>query len=102
LIKTGIKSKTDLPDSKRDDIYTICYTSGTTGEPKGSMSTHYNFLITLEGFISRGVDINDSDVHLSYLPLAHLMERVISICIMCVGGSIGYFTGDILKLKEDM
>jgi long-chain acyl-CoA synthetase len=65
-----------------DDLATIIYTSGTTGPPKGVMLTHSNVLWTLEsvGEIMRDqTDIDDfaGKRHVSYLPMAHVMERLL-------------------------
>lgn len=59
------------------DIATIIYTSGSTGEPKGVMLTHGNIASACEGMVAHGFDLDPSrDVYLSYLPLAHVYERV--------------------------
>jgi len=44
----------------------------------------------------------NSDVHLSYLPMAHIFERLVSYSILLSGGEICMFNGDVLKLKEDL
>ncbi len=41
-------------------------------------------------------------MHISYLPLAHVFERVVQMWITYVGGSIGFFQGDTLKLLDDI
>ncbi|TYZ58166.1 hypothetical protein PybrP1_003030, partial [[Pythium] brassicae (nom. inval.)] len=84
-----------------DDISTICYTSGTTGDPKGAMVTHSNvmFGITMVGDYARLVP---SDVHLSYLPLAHIYERNVQTNAIASGASIGFYQGDAAKLMADM
>lgn len=102
IIQTGAKSATALPDPKPDTIFTLCYTSGTTGDPKGAMLTHYSVLTEIAALRRLGIDISEPDYHLSYLPLAHIFERAISMYIMTQGGSIGYFAGDVFKLKDDM
>ncbi len=84
------------------DLTTISYTSGTTGDPKGVMLTQNNVLSTLGSLQSYDFHFLSSDVHLSYLPLAHIFERLISYYIILVGGYIGYFNGDVLKLKQDL
>lgn len=102
IIQTGAKSKTTLNDPVPGTVLTLCYTSGTTGDPKGAMLTHYNLLTEIAALRKLGIDINSEDYHLSYLPLAHIFERAISMYLLVVGGSIGYFAGDVFKLKDDM
>ena len=65
-----------------DDIATIIYTSGTTGPPKGVMLSHGNIAWTLESVgqsMRDQTDIEDfaGKKHLSYLPMAHIFERLL-------------------------
>ena len=65
-----------------DDLATIIYTSGTTGPPKGVMLTHSNIVWTLESVgetMREQTDIDDfaGKKHVSYLPMAHIMERLL-------------------------
>lgn len=73
-----------------DDVATIVYTSGTTGEPKGVMLTH-------RGIISNArcgmevVGIKDGDVGLSFLPTSHVLDRVVVHYMTVVaGGTLAY------------
>ncbi len=59
-----------------DDLATIIYTSGTTGTPKGAMITHGNILSVCEAMRTFESDQRDDHVHLSFLPLAHALERM--------------------------
>ncbi len=62
-----------------DDWYTIIYTSGTTGPGKGVILTHFNCSSRIAGadeFLERyGMEVNENDVTLCFLPLAHIFDR---------------------------
>jgi hypothetical protein len=57
------------------DLATICYTSGTTGTPKGAMLSHANLIADAAGTALLLEDFQPGDRHISYLPLAHIYER---------------------------
>jgi long-chain acyl-CoA synthetase len=83
------------------DVFTFCYTSGTTGDPKGALLTHENLISAVAG-VSDRFPFQVDDRHLSYLPLAHIFERIVMAQIYMQGGSIAFFRGDPLLLIEDM
>jgi long-chain acyl-CoA synthetase len=83
------------------DIFTFCYTSGTTGDPKGALLTHENLISAVAG-VSHIFPLEFNDRHLSYLPLAHIFERIIMCQIYIQGASIAFFRGDPLFLIEDL
>ncbi|XP_029995118.1 long-chain-fatty-acid--CoA ligase 1a isoform X1 [Sphaeramia orbicularis] len=90
---------------KPEDLALICFTSGTTGNPKGAMITHGNVISNTAAFI-RVTEVHCMltlhDIHVSYLPLAHMFERVVQGVILIHGGRIGYFQGDIRLLMDDL
>ncbi|XP_047220972.1 long-chain-fatty-acid--CoA ligase 1a isoform X1 [Girardinichthys multiradiatus] len=90
---------------KADDLAIICFTSGTTGNPKGAMLTHGNVISNTAAFLKVTQIhsmLNVHDIHISYLPLAHMFERVVQGVILIHGARIGYFQGDIRLLMDDL
>lgn len=86
------------------DICTICYTSGTTGNPKGVVLTHQN---VLAGVVAVLLQLGEhrprvGDVMISFLPLAHMLERACENGVFYSGGSVGYYSGDIKELTNDL
>ncbi|XP_029962498.1 long-chain-fatty-acid--CoA ligase 1-like [Salarias fasciatus] len=88
-----------------EDMALICFTSGTTGNPKGAMLTHRNIVSNCSAFI-KITEISccmyPTDVHISYLPLAHMFERVVQGVMLVKGARIGFFQGDVKKLSDDL
>uniref|UniRef100_A0A4W4HEX5 Arachidonate--CoA ligase n=1 Tax=Electrophorus electricus TaxID=8005 RepID=A0A4W4HEX5_ELEEL len=71
----------------------------------GVMLTHGNVVADFSGFIKvtdKVIFPNQDDVLISFLPLAHMFERLIESVVYCHGGRIGFFQGDIRLLSEDM
>uniref|UniRef100_A0A8C6W063 Long-chain-fatty-acid--CoA ligase n=1 Tax=Nothobranchius furzeri TaxID=105023 RepID=A0A8C6W063_NOTFU len=88
-----------------DDLSIVCFTSGTTGNPKGVMLTHGNVVADFAGFLKvtdKVIFPNQDDCLISFLPLAHMFERLIENVVYCHGGRIGFYQGDIRLLPDDM
>ena len=66
------KRTAEVADS---DIANILYTSGTTGEPKGVMLMHYNYMEAFRTHEIRIPSLTDQDVSMNFLPLTHVFER---------------------------
>eukprot|EP01091_Cochliopodium_minus_P000050 TRINITY_DN1006_c0_g1_i1.p1 TRINITY_DN1006_c0_g1~~TRINITY_DN1006_c0_g1_i1.p1 ORF type:complete len:545 (-),score=175.28 TRINITY_DN1006_c0_g1_i1:460-2094(-) len=92
----------DNPPTSKDDVATIMYTSGTTGDPKGVMLSHGNIISMISSSVELGIKLRSDDVHISYLPLAHIFERNVQTVLFMAGGAIGFFQGDIPKLFDDI
>jgi long-chain acyl-CoA synthetase len=82
-------------------LASIVYTSGTTGEPKGVMLSHKNFIANVTDILSV-IDIRSSDSALSFLPLAHVFERTAGYyCLLIAGGQI-YYASNVTTVSSDM
>uniref|UniRef100_A0A668B062 Arachidonate--CoA ligase n=1 Tax=Myripristis murdjan TaxID=586833 RepID=A0A668B062_9TELE len=75
------------------------------GNPKGVMLTHGNVVADFSGFLKvtdKVIFPNQDDCLISFLPLAHMFERLIESVVYCHGGRIGFYQGDIRLLSDDM
>ncbi|XP_051144635.1 long chain acyl-CoA synthetase 6, peroxisomal-like [Andrographis paniculata] len=101
LLSQGRNNMIPFCPPKPEDVATICYTSGTTGTPKGVVLTHGNLVASVAG-MSLLIKFNPSDVYISYLPLAHIYERANQITAAHYGVAIGFYQGDNMKLMDDL
>uniref|UniRef100_A0A8C1B8B3 Arachidonate--CoA ligase n=1 Tax=Cyprinus carpio carpio TaxID=630221 RepID=A0A8C1B8B3_CYPCA len=79
---------------KPEDLSIVCFTSGTTGT--------FLMLDAIPMFLQSVFVPVPSDVSISFLPLAHMFERVVQTVLYSVGGRVGFFQGDIRLLPDDM
>ncbi|XVF06090.1 hypothetical protein REPUB_Repub06bG0018300 [Reevesia pubescens] len=101
LLRQGRSNLHPFSPPKPEDVATICYTSGTTGTPKGVVLTHGNLIANVAGFC-RAMKFYPSDIYISYLPLAHIYERTNQIICVYNGIGVGFYQGDNLKLMDDL
>jgi long-subunit acyl-CoA synthetase (AMP-forming) len=83
------------------DVATLIYTSGTTGTPKGVMLTHGNLAfiaVTAQEILPVGA----ADRLISYLPLSHIAEQVVSHLLSLATGACVYFAESLEKLPENL
>ncbi|KFV82204.1 Long-chain-fatty-acid--CoA ligase 1 [Struthio camelus australis] len=69
---------------KPEDLAVICFTSGTTGNPKGAMITHQNIVSNASAFVKATEKVFipcPEDILISFLPLAHMFERIVEVRI---------------------
>lgn len=79
----------------------IVYTSGTTGPPKGAMISHDNILEVMRNQ-DEAFSINEGDVGLSFLPMAHVAERILAFYGRINTGMSTYFASSIAKVLEEV
>ena len=111
IISTGsncIKEKDNQIIDKKykkilpDDIFLICYTSGTTDNPKGVMISPRSLLLMPNCMYNVGYHLTEDDITLSILPLAHIFEQMLISINLVYGTQTGYFSGSTSRLIEDI
>jgi len=86
-----------------DQLATLIYTSGTTGDPKGVMLTHNNVASNVRASMERipfDDEVRKGENMLSYLPLSHVFEKVITYMYLSLGYPI-YYIEDVEEIRED-
>ena len=81
------------------DVATIIYTSGTTGTPKGVMLTHNNLSSNIRA-TDRLIEVGPDDVSISFLPLSHVLQRMVDYMFFCSGCTVTH--GAIDSVADDM
>lgn len=85
-------------ETTESTLATILYTSGTTGEPKGVMLTHANIVSNVKAMPAI-VPFEKNAVGLSFLPMSHILERMVNYVYLAAGVSI-FYADSIDKLPE--
>ena len=89
---------------KPDDLATLIYTSGTTGTPKGVMLTHWNLASNVLSSLERmpwDIEGERGGKILSYLPLSHVFERMLSYLYLHIGYPV-WFIENIEEMLKDL
>ena len=84
-----------------DDVATLIYTSGTTGTPKGVMLTQRNLAFIAEK-ARELLPVRAGDRLISYLPLSHIAEQVVSHLLSIATGACVHFAESLEKLPENL
>ncbi|MBS1983658.1 MAG: long-chain fatty acid--CoA ligase [Bdellovibrionales bacterium] len=82
----------EIQNLSAESLATLVYTSGTEGLPKGVQLTHQNFLAVMQSLASM-IEVNDRDLTLVHLPVAHIMGRVEQMLSLGVGWTNAYSQG---------
>lgn len=100
LLENSPQSNYNFPEPS--SIFTISYTSGTTGNPKGVVLTHNSMIsvIFASELDERAVYTKDS--YLMYLPHSHIYDRIFFYLMLNGGGKVGLYSGDYNNIKSDL
>ncbi|PHJ25420.1 amp-binding enzyme domain-containing protein [Cystoisospora suis] len=104
LLEKGKDKKFEKPQLDPEDICTVIFTSGTTGVPKGVVHTNGAFVASIAGYseCNNRMNLSRQDSTLSYLPQSHIYQRGVEIILTYIGVKIGYYSGEITRLVEDI
>lgn len=102
LLDTGDPSAFSLEQAPTEtDLATIIYTSGTTGHPKGVMLTHKNICSNIRNCLPEFCFAREGDRALSFLPLNHIFEKMVSYVYLRSGVCI-YYARSLETIGEDL
>lgn len=85
----GVNDEYNMNEVKKEDLCMIMYTSGTTNNPKGVMLTHQNVISAIKGQ-NDAFPVNENDIYIGYLPLAHIIEVCCELIFLANGCKVGY------------
>ncbi len=98
FIKEGEGVQYESGEVLPSDLATIIYTSGSTGRPKGVELTHGNFMSQIRA-VHEVIPLKKEHIALSFLPLAHIFERMVMSYYLASGLSV-YFADDVKNVGD--
>jgi len=94
----GVRQRVAM--QRETDVATLIYTSGTTGSPKGVELTHRNLVWTARCGAHETIHVRPDDRQLSYLPLAHIAEQMLTLHLPLQHGGCTYFVPSLDRVPE--
>jgi len=101
LAGVSLSEPAELFEGSSDDLATIIYTSGTSGPPKGVMLSHGNLIANSRANIE-ALELDERDVILSFLPMAHSFERTGGYYTVMIGGGVTAYAQGLSKIAENL
>ena len=91
----------EVEASRPDDVALLVYTSGTTGPPKGAMITHENVICSVASVL-RSTPVLEGDEQLCFLPLCHILERLVSVFVPIAAKSVVNFAESLETVFDNL
>ena len=91
----------EVDASRPRDVALLIYTSGTTGPPKGAMITHENVIFSVASLL-RATPAFEGDEQLCFLPLSHVLERLVSVFVPIAAKSVVNFAESIETVFDNL
>ncbi len=103
----GRESNSPANPPKADTPFSFCYTSGSTGDPKGAVLDHRAMVANIAAFREHWENTTETkptseEYHLSYLPLAHQFERTFQAVMISYGARVGFSQGQAALIMADV
>ena len=91
----------EVEASHPGDVALLIYTSGTTGPPKGAMITHENIIFSVASVLQATPTL-EGDEQLCFLPLCHVLERLVSVFVPIAAKSVVNFAESIETVFDNL